>query len=383
MGITKKDFTEKREYQHLKEKGEIISNAEYTESILNKIKPNTTIIIGSDKNPLTENKATDLDNIYTPMIAMLSEMELEYNELVVKEINEGLSKDAKALRIRISKVRINADKARKDAKAEILRAGNAIQGAYNTLAFAVTSKEEKLLSIEKHYENIEKEKITKLQDNRENQLTDLGIEIFPFGLGEMQIDVWDAYFESVKKTYLDKIEAEKQADIKRIAEEKAEKERIEKIELENKRLEKEAKEKERIVKIEQEKRDKAEKERLEKEKIEQDKRTEKIRIERLEQQKKQDLLNFKIAEAKEQKENLEKQLQDKKDAELKEAKEKADKEKALLLAPDKELLEILAKGLIEYPLPKLNSIEANHILSDVKVLIDEIVAHIKTKSKNL
>jgi len=160
MGKTKEVFAEQRE------KEEIQSNAEYTESILNQ------------RTDLQENKAANLDNIYTPMLKMLSEMEQEYNVLVVKEVNEDISKEAKALRIRISKVRINADKARKLAKTEIIRAGNAIQGAYNTLAFAVTSKEEKLLSIEKHFENLEKEKIEKLQIERENILTDLNIEIF-------------------------------------------------------------------------------------------------------------------------------------------------------------------------------------------------------------
>lgn len=401
MGATKKDFTEKREYQHLKEKGEIISNAEYTESILNKTKSNNSIVINDgefDNNTLAAIGLEDIanncnvdvkqaENITLGLKPFIEERALlieEFKEVSKLEVTEENIKIFKTLRIKFQKNRTQGTNSwHKSAKEIPLRMGQLIDAVKRNENKINETHESFLEKAEKHYENIEKEKIAKLQDYRENLLTDLGIEIFPFGLGEMQIDVWDAYFESVKKTYLDKIEAEKQAEIKRIAEVKAEKERIEKIELENKRLEKEAKEKERIAKIEQEKRDKAEKERLEKEKIERAILL-KTEVEKSRKVKKeQDILNAKLEKEREAKLKLEAEIKTKKDAELKEAKEKADKEKALLLAPDKELLEILAKGLIEYPFPKLNSIEANHILSDVKILIDEIVAHIKTKSKNL
>ena len=103
--------------------------------------------LNTEQYGLQENKAKELESLYKPMITMLSAMEQEYNDLVIQEITPEIEADAKSLRLRIAKVRINAEKAKTGAKAEYLRAGNAIQGAYNTLRYAVESKEEKLKEI--------------------------------------------------------------------------------------------------------------------------------------------------------------------------------------------------------------------------------------------
>lgn len=178
-------------------------------------------LINAEELGLQENKAKEIASIYVPMVKMLEDMEGQFNELVKHdEITEELVKDAKRLRLDIRTVRLNADKARKSAKDEYLKAGNAIQGAYNTLKFAVESKEEKLMAIEQHFENIEKERVEKLRLSREQELRDYGVEFFPTGLGEMEDIVWSNFLKGTKVSYEAKREIEKQAEEARLEEER-------------------------------------------------------------------------------------------------------------------------------------------------------------------
>ncbi len=196
---------------------------------------------------LEENKSKEIASLYIPMIKMLSEMEVVFNNLVGQKVTPELSIKARELRLKIANVRITADKARKNAKAEYLRAGNAIQGAYNTLEYATKSKEEKLLDIEKHLEKIEMERKTKLKEERENALVQYEVETEHIQLSEMSDEVWNNYFSGVKLQYDNKIAAEKQAEADRITKEKAEKEEQERIRKENERLQKEADEREKAM----------------------------------------------------------------------------------------------------------------------------------------
>jgi chemotaxis protein histidine kinase CheA len=205
---------------------------------------------------LEENKAGEIKKLYLPMIEQLENFEERFNEIVSKEVTKEIIPDAKRLRLDISKVRTAADKARKEAKAEYLRAGNAIQGAYNTLAYAVQSKEEKLKDIEDYFEKLERERIEALQIERSIELEKYEIEVIPQNLGEMSQEVWDNYIFGTKTSFEQRKEAERKAEEQRIeAEKKAEQERIEKekarikeekrIKAENERLQKEAELKEK------------------------------------------------------------------------------------------------------------------------------------------
>lgn len=344
---------------------------------------NTLVKIDPKEFGLEEKTGKTISEAFSPKIIEREQLTIIYEEIIKGKLSLVLSEQAGDLRKQLVKVRTGIASVHKVQKAFSLAYGKFCDAWKNQETLPITQMEEKLSEIEKYAENLEKEKLEKLQLERSNQISKYIEDASERDFSHMEVDVWNAFFVIKEKEYNEKIEAEKQAELKRIAEQEAEKERIAKIEAENKRLEKEAKEKERLAKIEKDKRDKAEKERLEKEKIEQDKRTEKIRIERLEQQKKQDLLNLKIAEEKEQKEKLEKELQNKKNAELKETKRIEAESKALLLAPDKDKLLKLATDLLSYPLPKLEAQEAISILNDVKVLINKISSHIKTKSENL
>lgn len=173
---------------------------------------------------LEENKVNQIKNLYLPMIELLDSMEEEFNILVNQPITLSLTKQAKDLRLRIRKVRTVADDKRKEAKDQYMIAANAIQGAYNTLKFAVVSKEEKLQGIEKFYEIQEQKRLERLQIERSEEIKKYGVEFIPDSLGLMADEVWKNYLQGTIDSFK-KAEAEKQ----RIKEESERKEKLEQL----------------------------------------------------------------------------------------------------------------------------------------------------------
>jgi len=221
---------------------------------------------------LSENKASQLEAVFIPMLDMLKPMEEDFNSIVAdaeKEINEGVTKRAKRLRLDIGKVRIETEKKRKAEKNESLRLGKAIDGIANVVKYAVSSKEEKLKEIETHLERIEVERILAVGGKRKELVYDY-IEnkesIDVNSLASMDQDVFDAYL-STKKTAFEtaiaeekaRLEAEESAKLEREAEEK-------RIREENAKLKADAEkaEKERLAKEEEEAKARAESEAKEK-----------------------------------------------------------------------------------------------------------------------
>ena len=314
---------------------------------------------------LEENKAAQIEALYVPMIAMLSDMEEDFNHVVKKQITEEVSIEARELRLKIAKVRIAGDKARVSAKDESLRIGKAIQGAYNTLEFATKSKEEKLLAIEKHQERIEEERKDELEADRKAALEPFGFDNDYVNLRDMEQDVWENFLNGVKSGHEQKIAAEKKAEEDRIAAEKAEileRERMrEQLALETKaREEAEAK---------------AEKQRLEAEK------------ERKSQQQKADKLRMQ-QEVELEKERKEKQriadiLKAKEDAEAKAEKKREAEERRAGLAPDKKKLEALIIQINGIEMPLLSNDGSIEIIEKVRGLLAKVTDYIIRKNEQL
>ena len=176
------------------------------------------LIIKEDEQlkELEESKAKQIKAVFAPMVKMLEGFEEQYKEVMSLKISPEKCKQAKKLRIAVSKVRIDADKVRKIQKEEYLRAGNAIQGVYNILKFAVTDKEEKLREIEEHFERIEAEKKAKLQLDRQVELAKYDADGEFVDLGNMPDEVWKNYLAGVKNNYESLREAEYKAEEDRI-----------------------------------------------------------------------------------------------------------------------------------------------------------------------
>jgi len=283
---------------------------------------------------LDESKAKQIKAVFDPMVKMLEGFEDSFNGIIALDISPKKCVLAKRLRLDISKIRVSADKERKILKEEYLRGGNAVQGVYNILKFAVVDKEEKLKDIELHYEKIEEEKKAKSQIDRALELSRYEASGEFVDLGNMPDEVWNNYLAGVKNNYEAIKEAERKAEADRIEQEKKEAAEREAMRAENERLKIEAEKAEKKRIAEQKKLDKAkalqeEKLRIEREKVEAEKRI-------------QDEI---IRKEREAKEKLEREIQEKETERLRLEKEESDRLKAeqkkAKNAPDKQKLEKL------------------------------------------
>jgi len=327
------------------------------------------------------------------MLDKMVELEDEYNQVAKLEINQETCQKAHELRLKYVKVRTGTATIHKELKSFYLNGGRFVDGWKNAQTFASQGIEEKLSAIENHYENLEKERIAKLQEKRAKEMEKYEVEYIPDNLGEMPDDVWANFILGTRTNYEARKEAERKAEEERIAREKAEAEERERIRKENIRLQKEAQERERKAKIEAEKRAKAEAERLEKEEAEQKAREEKQR---------KDRAAYEAQLQKEQKERkrVEAELKAKREAEEKarleaETKAKAEEqarkkaEKDARLAPDKKKLEKLASDITEIQfmaqllIPDVKSQEAFNLIQAVRNKLEQLNQYIITQSKNL
>lgn len=178
----------------------------------------------TELKPLEKSKADQIEVTFAPMVAMLKEFESQYDAIMKEDPSEDNIKAAKRLRLDIAKIRTGADKERAKLKQEYLLGGNAVQGVFNILKFAVTEKEEKLKERETHFERLEEERLQKIREEREVELTPYGVDITGIDLAAMTDQVWVNFLEGSRQGYEN-----------RIAEEKRARETAEKTELFNRR----------------------------------------------------------------------------------------------------------------------------------------------------
>ena len=185
---------------------------------------------------------------FVPMLYTMTEMEKEFNAIVVLPVaDKDTVKKARELRLRYVKVRGEVDDAHKAGKAKILRDGKLWDAWKNTGISASEGKEEKLKSIEKHAENLEKERLEKLQILRVALLADYVENASDLMLSSMPDDVFEAYLTTKKQQFEDRKAAELKAEQDRIAREKAEAEEREAQRLENEKLKADAIEKQKEI----------------------------------------------------------------------------------------------------------------------------------------
>lgn len=293
---------------------------------------------------IEKSKAEQIKATFEPMVEMLAEFESVYNNILneaKKEINKDVTIKAKRLRLDIGKIRIQTEKIRKEQKEEYLRAGKAIDGVSNILKWAVSDKENKLEEIENYFQIQEQKRLEALQSERAKKLSFYLEDAYERKLSEMEEDVWNAYFQSKKKEYEDRIAAEKKAEKERIAQEKVEAEERKRIKEENDRLKKEA-----------EKRAKDEAKRKKEQEAERKLREEKERKER-------EVYEAKLTAEREEKKRIEREeriKREKLEAELK-AKQEAERK-----------LKELEKARIQTELNKNDAAKVKDLINDFKLL---------------
>ncbi len=196
-------------------------------------------IVEKELAVISPSKAKQLRDVYTPMIAKLSDFEKKFKDVMaLKQDNIKIAR-AKELRLEISQVRIRADKVRKKLKEEYTRANKAIQGVYNQLEWAVADKEKALKEVEDTPKRIAAEQVAKLHNIRAAELAKYDTAIISGELGVMTPEAWEEYLKGAELNYKKRLEIEKKQEEERIAEEKKRKEMQEenaRLNAENKRL---------------------------------------------------------------------------------------------------------------------------------------------------
>jgi hypothetical protein len=182
---------------------------------------------------LPASKADQIRAVFIPMAELAEAFDDDFNAVMAeaaKEVTPDVSARARRLRLDIAKVRVQAEHARKDAKAEYLLASQAIDGTAKVLKWAISEKEEALEAIEKHAERMEAERIERLQEERAEELLAYVPHAHEIDLGTMPDDVWAAYLASKRQEHEDRLEAERIAE-----EERKERERVEQVTRERER----------------------------------------------------------------------------------------------------------------------------------------------------
>ena len=182
---------------------------------------------------IEKSKAQQIKDTFLPMSEMLSEFESAYNEIIKDKengIDGPLTARAKRLRIDISKIRTSTGKLKDEQKKYLILEGKAIQGVHNILVHAVSEKEDRLKEIENHFENLENERLNKLQLERVEKLSKYIEDAQERNLSIMEEDVWIPYLASKKQAFEDQKQAEIKAEETRI-----ENERLDAVEISRER----------------------------------------------------------------------------------------------------------------------------------------------------
>lgn len=340
-------------------------------------------------------KADQIKATFEPMSKMLAEFDERYLKLMevpIEETTVEAIKDYKRLRLDIGRVRIDTGKAKDKAKEYLKLEDKAIMGVHNILVWAVKEKEDKLKERENYFENIEKERLVKLQADRVALLSEFIEDAELRDLTNLEDDEFEALLLLKKTQKLEAEQAVKLAEEERLATIKKEAEEKEALRVEHERLkaELEEKEKQRLAEVAETKRlqdikDAEAKAIRDEESRVQAEKDAKIEAEKVEAKRIQDAKDLK---AKEEREKIEAELQAKKDAEAKrlaeeEAKKIADAkalkeaEQAELNKGDKAKFNDLINDLESLKTKYSFKSEANiKKYSDVVSLLDKVITHI-------
>jgi hypothetical protein len=205
--------------------------------------------------------------LFTPFFEQAREWREKAGKLVITDASQVAEmKLARQSRLALKEIRINVERARRQAKEDSLRRGKAIDGLANVLKFLIEPIESHLLEQESFAERQEAARKARLIEERTAALVAYGVDPSFFSLAEMPAEHFDKLLNSAKVAHEAKLAAEakakeearlaaEKAEQERIAREKAEAEERERIRLENERLKREA--------LEREAREKAERERQE------------------------------------------------------------------------------------------------------------------------
>ena len=200
------------------------------------------------KYDLDTTKAHEIDLAFEPLALQRKALLDEFQAIIEAPITEEVCKQAGDLRRKLVKVRTGFAAIHKTQKHLFRMAGLFVDAIKNANTEPVSQMESRLADVEKHFVNLENERIAQLGQDRAAKLTALGVETLPTSLGQMPDDVWEACLAGFEVADQKRKEAARDAEEQRVAAEQkalqdaadAEAERVRQAE-ENKRLQEQAK----------------------------------------------------------------------------------------------------------------------------------------------
>lgn len=187
------------------------------------------VLLDPQKFGLDPEMALGVQNAFSPKIAERDGMIPIYSRIIKAEITPALCKEAGDLMKKLVKVRTGIAEVHKVEKAFYFAAGKFVDAHKSRETLPVTQMEENLKAIRDHFENLEIERLAKLQAKRVLELKPYVnegdvVEV----LSGMTPLVWKAYLATAKTSHEEAV-----AEIARVAEEQ----RLKDVELANLRKE--------------------------------------------------------------------------------------------------------------------------------------------------
>lgn len=330
-------------------------------------------IIDPKEFGLEVKQASGIEESFMPKKIETESFIEQYNNIVNSELTTDLVKPAKELRNKLVKVRTGIAEIHKTQKAFYRAGGLFVDALKNKLTLPVEQMEEQLFNIEKHFENLEKERKANLKAERIKAFEPFGIDVSFMPLDEMTEEQFKGQLDVAKTSYEAKIEAERKSEQERIAaEQKAEEERKERERLEAERIEAQRLENERLKK---------EAEQREKElAIERKKQAEEQAKKDAEAKAEQGRLAKIAAEEKSKADKLAADLKAKQDAEKAAIEAEEKRKRDLANAGDQAIFKDFYKTFKSVEFPKLNNKEVTKAINDKLIEVQEFM---KLQAKKL
>jgi hypothetical protein len=202
--------------------------------------PNELSVIVQEANL----EPTQSQEIIVYFSAFLSEVQkYERDAMAINITSANQTEDmarARDIRKILKGLRCDCENSRKERKEMYLRVGKAIDGAANIVKALIVPIEEHLEKQEKFVENLERERVAKMVEDRKEALTPYLPDPSIYPLDQMSEEAFLTLLDNSKRAKDAREEEEKKVEEARLAKEKAEAEERKRIEEENKKLKAEA-----------------------------------------------------------------------------------------------------------------------------------------------
>lgn len=284
--------------------------------------------------------------------------------------------EARDMRLKLRKIRNNAEKVRKSLKEDSLREGSAIQNVYNAMVMLIEPEEKRLGDMEMIAERMEAGRRDALRMKRWDELTAIGVDPSCYQLGDMKEADYANLVDGLMTAKTNRIKAEQEEKTRRAKEDAERAAENKRIREENERLRLEAEQREAAAKVE---RDKAIEERQRQ--FEKDRRVREAA--EAKNRKEREAVEAKLREEREAREAAEAKLRREKEAAAKVAAAEAKAKKKAASAPDKVKLVTLADALIAFPLPDMTTDEGQMVVVTFTATLRSMAQALRLQAEEL